>query len=115
MRIVVDLPPKFARLSAEAVENGLYGSIDDLIVEALAAHFRDEASPTRPAGLDDVAHGTIAERVTGTSVHNSNPSAGWLWGMVNRVYPLKVAARVCADLARQGPVLLQTLHAAFAA
>jgi hypothetical protein len=50
----------------------------------------------------------------GTPVQSDDPNAAWLWGMINRVFPLKLAARTCADMVGNGPVLLQSLHAEFA-
>jgi hypothetical protein len=117
MRIIVDLPPRIARQAAEVVEARSHGSLDDLIVEALTELFCRVAGPVDLPDLKKKEVSNVepfATRIAGRTVYSRDPAAPWLWGMVNRVYPLKVAVRVCAEMARHGPVLLHALHAAFA-
>ncbi|CAN5888868.1 hypothetical protein BH11GEM1_BH11GEM1_27550 [soil metagenome] len=122
MRIVVDLPTVLARRAAQAVEGGLYPSIDALLVEALSGLLPpDDVKPLESAGAQvatPVQDGANADpspsRPVGAYVYSTAVGTGWLWGMINRVFPLKVAVRACADMTRRGPVLLQSLHAHFA-
>lgn len=123
MRIVVDLPASIARRAAQAVEDGLYPSIDALMQEAVSRLLPTETGNTQEAARGDrrlhkPLDGTTAPALSksplvGDYVHALDRNASWLWGMINRVFPLKVAVRTCAEMARRGPVLLQSLHATF--
>jgi hypothetical protein len=123
MRIVVDLPNSIARQAAQAVEIGEHASMDALVVEALSRLLGAEVPGATISIRGNEEPGGAAQSVgavlgssmaVGEYVHSDDPGAQWLWGMVNRVFPLKVGVRTCADMARRGPVLLQSLHATFA-
>jgi len=126
MRIVVNCPNAIARRAEQMVQNGDYASLDDLMTQALLRLVGTEptASDSTPTaeihqdGWDNrVGFASLPARssvLVGEYVHSFAPGADWLWGMINRVFPLKVAARTCADLSTEGPVLLQSLHTAFA-
>lgn len=124
MRIIIDVPPTIARRAAQAVEDGLFRSIDALVVEALFRLLPTDAGSPRlpvrgdqqlPRALDEPAASMLAASLPmGEYVYSTASDTGWLWGMINRVFPLKVAVRTCAEMARRGPVLLQSLHASFA-
>lgn len=123
MRIVIDLPASLTRLAAKAVEEGRYQDIDALMVTALGRLFVEESSDSaggsfshakQPSFEDAASARPRLSTTIGEYVHPTAPDSGWLWGMINRVFPLKVAVRTCAEMARERPVLLQSLHENFA-
>jgi hypothetical protein len=119
MRIVIDLPVAIARRAVQAVEDECYPSIDALVVEAISRLLLTDLGTQTSAGHGDRELAVRPEVGlpsigVGEYVHSTSSDTGWLWGMINRVFPLKLAARTCADMARRGPVLLQSLHANFA-
>lgn len=112
MRFVVDLSTEIARSVIGIVENGQFASADEVVERALKDFIG--ASEQRNAITSDRARpltGAPAQgSLTGSVVANVNPKAPWIWGMVNRVFPLKVALRVCANLCVERPIALPILQ-----
>ena len=115
MRIVVELTPELARPAIALVEGGQFESMDRLVAQALEAFLgegqREGTASHHPC--EGVA-GMVAE--TG---HVAPPLVGedgapWVWGMVNRVFPLKLVVRGVANLCGDGPISIQTAHARIA-
>jgi Arc/MetJ-type ribon-helix-helix transcriptional regulator len=126
MRFIVDLPPHIAKRIAEALESGEHASIDEMAVEAfscvLGSRSRQQAQPSAKAAgafngrSSDDRDSTpwlqippIATGCTGEVIADSEAGL-WIWGMVNRVFPLKLVARVCANLSAREAVPLHTVH-----
>ena len=111
MRIVIEIAPAAARKAFDAIEAGRFEDMDALASEAIMRLFdaddpeaEDHASSTqRPA----------IEGEVGSPRFRTGHSVPWVWGMVNRVFPLKLVARACANLAagtESGGVPLHVLH-----
>jgi hypothetical protein len=111
MRIIVELDPSVARPAIDLVERGQFGSMDTLVSEALSAFLADESRETRATSYPQCPRLLQAPAVAGALgdplVNRAVPPV-WVWGMVNRVFPLKIAARVVANLCGEsGGVLFQ--------
>jgi Arc/MetJ-type ribon-helix-helix transcriptional regulator len=119
MRIIVELPVTLGRRAAQAVEEGQYPSLDALVTKALTRLLSSQktelcGSPSSVEALPTPAKASAEfDDMLGHAVNSPAPHAGWLWGMINRVFPLKVAARTCAQMSRTGPALLQDVHERF--
>lgn len=123
MRIVIDLPEPLVQRASEAVESALYPSVDALAAVAIGRLLGTgvTVSARAPVNLTSASESKSRSAIDGPTqgsvgayVFNPENDAQWLWGMINRVFPLKLAVRTCADLAQQGPVWLHSLHGEFA-
>lgn len=110
MRVLLDLPDDLLRRLQQLVAEKGYGSIAQVAAVALENQLSIELplSPNSDTSRVDVqaaltdntsslplALGKVSSPVTLDPAETvlASPDSGWLWGMVNRVLPIKVAAR----------------------
>ena len=118
MRIVIDLPTPIAKQVFVAMERGDFPSVDDLAAAAFSQFLVGQSdSERRIQGLDvdqdESWRALLASPLTDgptASQQGSDDAGGWMWGMVNRVFPLKLAVRVCSNMCSQGPARLQSVQ-----
>jgi hypothetical protein len=91
--------------------------MDDLVATAIArlTVSQPEAQFARQEALVPTISPnaqTKSPLVIGEDVSDKGSDAAWIWGMTNRVFPLKLVTRVCAQLAVRNAPLLEQLHVA---
>lgn len=124
MLFVFNLSPALAKQIADIMETGRYASVDDMASEAFnillkapSVSLDSPASTRREFVADDPGSADrlswqvpeSAGAVGVATVEGSSPPM-WMWGMVNRVFPMKIVARVCASLCARGPVSLHVVQ-----
>jgi len=100
MRLIVDLPESLAARIRDLVFRGRYDSTQSVLLAALENQLALEAAP-EPFGVRGLAEAAaLLQRPTATPelVPGGAGSEQPLDGMVNRFFPVKVAARVLANL-----------------
>lgn len=123
VRFVVEIPAALARAAAELVESGEFASVDEIARHGMELALADRAptghGPFPPLGNRKVLEVIAREHSMrgaetgprGVAVVDTRDSGPWIWGMVNRVFPLKLTARVCAGLCVDGPTPIESLQA----
>jgi hypothetical protein len=112
MRFVFDLPPRVAKAIADAMDRGAFPSADALAAEAIGRFLEFYDATEGPKCTTPVAPTDTG--VLGTPTFDNSADAPWVWGMVNRVFPLKVVVRACAGLTREHAISLQVAYRASA-
>lgn len=115
MRFIFELPPTVGRLIGEAMQQGAYPSADDLAADAIT-RLLEPSVRTQIPGSNGVSTYTPPQRlgIVGAPTVDVSDTAPWVWGMVNRVFPLKLVARVCATLSRDRGLSLNVAYRACA-
>jgi hypothetical protein len=100
MRIMIELPPSLARSAIGLVEDGGFESMDSLVAEALSFFLAARAGNALSPFTDSCGRLLGPPEADGPKASNvvSSERPTWVWGMVNRVFPLKIVARVAANL-----------------
>lgn len=117
MRLIVDLPDELVRRMRELEFRGRYGSAEEFIWAAVENQLLlEERGTMLPPAAAAESWGRLLARPSSpvATVPAEEASAGPLWGMVNRFLPVKVGARVLANLlAHEGAewVVLEELEA----
>lgn len=131
VRIVVDVPEQTVRRVQALIEAGRFQDMNVFVAAAVENQIvleseplgssglaHDRAARTRRApGIPDIQFLRAADLPPSGATATSSPAAGltvveagWIWGLVNRLLPLKVAVRVLAGLTEQGPEELKDLR-----
>src|SRR6266571_4955389 len=133
MRMVIDVPENTLRRVRALIEAGHFSDLSVFLLAAIENQVvLEESSPgssnlnsavdesdhgvaSRANGLQGqgidlfIAPGTATRSVIAPPSRLSSATAdqvGWIWGLLNRLLPLKAAARVLANLTSAGPVSL---------
>lgn len=115
MRFIFELSPTVGRLIGEAMEQGVYPSVDELAADAIT-RLLGPGVGSEKARSNGISSYSPPNRVgtIGAPTADRSDNAPWVWGMVNRVFPLKLVARVCATLSRDGGLSLNVAYRACA-
>jgi hypothetical protein len=117
MRIVIEIPTDLARRAFDVMDQRRFSSIDELATAAFESYFRsvarhsDEESTHQAPLASEASCRDLLRLVQITpDMPIGRPAlradAPWIWGMINRVFPLKLAVRACANLSQEAPVTL---------
>lgn len=128
MKLYVDIPAETLTRATDAVARGGYRTLSDLVLLALENQISQELQ-----GSTSTQQHRKSSDVSGRSQQKSGRASpvvkiledgnaimpsrealgrsvadyGWLWGLINRVFPIKVAARNLMQISRSGIVPLE--------
>ena len=118
MKLFVDIPNETLDRATEAIRRGGYRSLSDMVLLALEnqisqelatrSEITDQQTPlavSREANRSSFREEPEAASTRGESIQADADAMsrtvsefGWMWGLVNRVFPMKVAARTLSEM-----------------
>ncbi len=136
MKVVLDVPEQALKKVQELVRSGRFSSVGVFLGAAIENQLALEDGPSRAIRVDfpsdaprlreaisrGEARGSVPllpvitpseNRPTASIPRSATLSVdetGWIWGLLNRLLPLKVAARVAAAASNDAPVSLSDLR-----
>jgi hypothetical protein len=134
MRLVIDVAEPILQRVQELVKEGRFSDMNVFVATAIENQLSLESSPMAGSGLTALPQSHTSRSGSGPvkpddpllralnggapgptapvspTASLSTGEAGWIWGLLNRLLPLKVAARTAANMTRERSVSLNELR-----